>query len=580
MTERAEPDTAVLRDLRRVRRERRLGDTEWFDVLYQVYLFALVGTIAVVFASDSIRGLIDEPIATDLILDRGPSIAGVVAVLAFGIGLRNGAEGGPISVESADVRHLLLAPIDRTRVLMRPISQRLRAVAFGLALGLGVLGQLVATEIEGSRAAWAASGALFGALVAAAYVGAAVIAHALAMPRWAATVVSTIAVAWQSITAWRIWNGEATGWRRIGPGNLAGSVLFWGIRQRGIDLLAIVAAVLLVACALALGGRLRLQPLERRGQLVSQLRFAATVQDIRTVVLLRRQLSAESIRSTPWFGRRSSGRTRGRDSATLPRPPARPTLSEGPATYRFPAFVWRRGFAAIGRLPLSRLVRMAALAAAAGIAASLTVTSSWLFLIVLVGASFLLGLEALEPLAQEVDRPDLTDGFPVPRGWLFAQHLVAPAGLLAIAAMIGAVAATLTDTEHAAGAFALAIPVAWAGAIGSVVTTVRDAPDPPAVANTTLTGADRDAESPFSMPEFSGFSNVGTGALPIVLSAIAAGPVAAARVQPDAATVGRSIVGVALCLVVMTFWVVRRDRWSTAIRRFFADGRPGSEATT
>ena len=75
------------------------------------------------------------------------------------------------------------------------------------------------------------------------------------------------------------------------------------------------------------------------------------------------------------------------------------------------------------------------------------------------------------------------------------------------------------------------------------------------------------------MPEFSGFSNVGTGALPIILSAIAAGPVAAMRLQPTPSTVGRSIVGVALCLVVMTLWVVRRDRWSASLRQFFAAGR-------
>ena len=93
--------------------------------------------MVVLFVSDSIDGLIEEPIATDDICGYGPSIAGVVAVLALGIGLRNGAEGGPVSVESADVRHVLLAPISRTRVLMRPISQRVRSVAFSLALGVG-----------------------------------------------------------------------------------------------------------------------------------------------------------------------------------------------------------------------------------------------------------------------------------------------------------------------------------------------------------------------------------------------------------------------------------------------------------
>jgi hypothetical protein len=227
----------------------------------------------------------------------------------------------------------------------------------------------------------------------------------------------------------------------------------------------------------------------------------------------------------------------------------------------------------MNRLPLSRLVRMAGLALVAGIAASLTVRSSWLFLVLLVGAVFLLGLEALEPLAQEVDRPDLTDGFPVPRGWLFAHHLVAPAGLLAVAAMIGAVGATVVEPDYAIAAFALAIPVAWAGAIGAIVTTVGDAPDPPTSASTTLTGAERGVENPFSLPEFAGFSSVGKGAIPILLSAIAAGPVAAMRLAPEPGTVWRATLGVALCLVVTIWWVVRRDRWSAAIRAFFAAGR-------
>lgn len=571
MSDAVASDAALVRELRRVRRERRLGDTEWFDVLYRVYLFALVGTAVVLFISDSIDGLIEEPIATDDILRDGPSIAGVVAVLALGIGLRNGADGGPVSVESADVRHLLLTPISRSRILIRPITQRLRSVAFALALSLGILGQLVGREVEGSRAAWAASGALFGVMLAAFYVGGAVVSHALRIPRWLASTVFVFAVVWQVVTAWRIWFDEASGWERIGPGNLAGSVLFWGIRQRGIDVLALVAASALVLAALALGGRLRLQPLERRGQLVSQLRFAATVQDIRTVVLLRRQLRAESVRQHPWIGRR------GRAIPTVPakRPPRARHLDAG-AGPRLPTFIWRRGAVAFNRLPVSRLLRMGSLAALAGITGSLTVSNSWLFIVPFVGSTFLLGLEALEPLAQEVDRPDLTDGFPVARGWLFANHLVAPAVVLTILGLVGATAASVVDPDHAAAAFVLAVPIAWAGAIGGVVTTVGDAPDPLVIQNTTLTGADRGAESPLAMPEFAGFSNIAKGAIPIVLSAIAAGPIVAMRFQPDAAMVGRSLVGVTLCLAVMIWWVIRRDRWSISIRNFFAAGRTAS----
>lgn len=566
-------DASVVSDLRRARRERRLGDTEWFDVLYRVYLFALVGCIAVVVASDSIRELIDDDVTTGRLLARGPSIAGILAALALGIGMRNGADGGPVSVESADVRHLLLAPVHRGRVLLRPIVQRLRSVAFALALGFGVAGQLVARELDGSRAAWAASGALFGSLLAALYVGGAVVAHAIRLPRWLAGGTSLGLIVWQGAAAWTAWttDADADGDSPIpGPTTAFGDVLFWGIRQRGSDVIEIVAAVGLVVAALLLGGRLRLEPLERRGQLVSQLRFAATVQDIRTVVLLRRQLRSETVRARSRFGWiRARERRIPTDGPTPRHRPQRRATSRN----RTPVFIWRRGFTAIGRLPTSRLLRIASLAAVAGAAASLAVTNSLLLLVPMVGAAFLLGLESIEPLAQEIDRPDLTDGLPVARGWLFAHHLVASAALLAVASLVGATAASLLDPEHIAASFGLAVPLAWAGAIGGVVAAVKDSPDPPGVADTTILGADRGAESPFAMPEFAGFSNVATAALPVVLSAACALPIVALSFDPTWSTVWRSLVGVALSLAVTVWWVVRRDRWVVGIRTFFAEGR-------
>lgn len=568
-------DASVVSDLRRARRERRLGDTEWFDVLYRVYLFALIGSIAVVVASDSVRGLVDDAVTTEQIVDRGPSIAGVLAALAVGIGLRNGADGGPVSIEPADVRHLLTAPVSRTRVLLRPIVQRLRAVAFALALGFAIIGQLVAREVAGSRGSWAASGALFGAAVASLYVSTAVIGHAARIPKWAASTVAAVVVTWQVVAAWTSWSSDAGGADTAvpGPADLVGSLLFWGVRQRGIDVVAIAVVVLLVLAALSLGGRLRLEPLERRGQLVSQLRFAATVQDIRTVVLLRRQLRAETLRGRSRFAslRPTPPRDTERRSGSSRRARrVEPGRSTSPFT---PTFIWRRGASSIGRLPPSRLLRIAALAASAGASASLAVTDTPLLLIPMVGAGFLLGLEVIEPLAQEIDRPDLTDGLPVERGWLFAHHLVAPAVLLAVAALVGAAAATIVEPGHAFGAFAMAIPLAWAAGIGAVVAAVKDAPDPPSVADTTLLGAERGVESPFAMPEFAGFSNVGAGALPVILSAIAALPVLALRFDPSPSTVGRSVLGVAMCLAVTVWWVLRRDRWGASIRRFFAEGR-------
>jgi hypothetical protein len=558
---------SALRDLRRTRQRRRLGETEWFDVAYRVYLFALVGLVVVVWVSDAIDGAIGGTVDTADLLRRGPAVIGLAVVVAFALGLRSGADGGPIAIETADIRHVLLAPISPRTVMMRPIAQRLRAAAFALALGGAVLGQLIATEVEGSRAAWAAACGAFGAVVGTVFVATAVIGHALRVPRWLASLLAAAAVTWQGLVAWGVWNDTATGTARVGPGNLAGHLALWGIEQRPLDLLAVAGAVALAAAALALGGRLRIEPLERRGTLVSQLRFAATVQDLRTVVQLRRQLRSEVLRSRPWGLRRQPARP-----APSRRPSARvvsDTTRAGPR----PATVWRRGARSLGRLPLARVTRMVLLAALAAVGGLLTYQSSPLFGLLMLAGLFLLGLESLEPLSQEVDRPDLTDGVPVDRGWLYAHHLLAPAILLIPLALIGAGVVSAIDPQVALGAFAVAVPVAWAGALGGVVVTVLDAPTPPSA--TTLLGAPRE-ETSFMPPEIAGFSTVIRALFPVVVGALGTVPVYVARFTGDAAAVGRSVLALGLFIALAVVWVRRRDPWTDAIRRFFEEGRAAS----
>ena len=242
-----------------------------------------------------------------------------------------------------------------------------------------------------------------------------------------------------------------------------------------------------------------------------------------------------------------------------------------PALRLRPSVVWRRGSQSLRRLPLARLIRIALLAALAGVGGALTYDSSPLFGLVLLGALFLVGLESLEPLSQEVDRPDLTDGYPIERGWVFANHLLAPAVLLVGVAIIGAATAAVIDPSLALGAFAIAVPMAWAGAMGGVVVTVLDAPTAPST--TTLLGTPRDAETSFVPPEFAGFSTVITAMIPVVVSAVGTIPVFVARFTDDAASVGRSIVGLALFIAVGVVWVRRRDPWTAKIRNFFEEGR-------
>jgi hypothetical protein len=557
----------TLRELRRTRTAHRLGEVEWYDVAYRVYLFGLVGLTVVVIGSDAIRGLIPDDVSTDDVLARGPATLGLVVVAACAIGLRGGADGGPISIEPADVRHLLLAPISRRTVMTKPVLQRFRSVVFALALGAAVLGQLVARELDGSRAAWAASCALFGAIVGTLYVSMAMFAHVLRMPRWLASLVGVILVVWQAASVWSVWNDGSERLGEFGPANLAGSVALWGIRQRPIDVITIAVTAGLAALAVSMCGGLRLEPLARRGQLVSQLRFAATVQDLRTVVILRRQLRAEALRSTPW-GRRPSTRVPPPRLTPAPVCPAR----RGDTAQR-PNVVWQRGLRSLRRLPAARLARVVLLAAVGGVGAALSVSASPLWSLLLLTAAFLVGMESLEPLSQEVDRPDRTDGLPVDRGWLYLNHLVASASLLAVAGLVGAIAATVVEPEGAAAAFALAIPVALLGATGPVVTTVQDAPAPIAVASTTFTGAPRGQESPLALPEFAGASMAFHTLTPVVVSTSAVVPVLLLRIDATPSTVIRSIGGAALFIGALLLWVRRRDRWSIAIRGFLAEGR-------
>ena len=561
---------AILNDLRKTRQRRRLGDTDWYDIAYRVYLFGLVGLALVVWVSDAVDGAIGDGIDSADLLARGPSIIGLFVVAAFALGVRSGADGGPVSIEVADIRHVLLGPISRRSVMLRPVAQRLRAAAFALGLGGAVLGQLIATEVKGSRSAWAAACGAFGAIVGVTFVATAVITHTLRVPRWLATILAALALAWQGAVAWGIWNAETTGLARVAPGNLAGRLALWGISQRPIDVIAIAIAVAMTAAALFLGGQLRLEALARRGELVSQLRFAATVQDLRTVVQLRRQLRSEMLRTRPWGQRHTPTRPapaammNGRATSTSASDDWSPSAS----------VIWRRDSRSLRRLPAARFFRIALLAAIGGVGAALTISASPLFGLLLLGALFFAGLESLEPLSQEIDRPDLTDGMPIERGWIYANHLVASAILLVFVGLIGAAVAVLVDPDIGAIAFAVAIPMVWAGAMGPVVVTVLDAPTAPSP--TTLLGTPRDAETSLVPPEFAGFSTALRTLLPVLISAIGTVPVFVARFADDAASVGRSLIALVLFTTIVVLWVRRRDPWGLKLREFFEEGRAAS----
>lgn len=539
----------ALRDLRRRRRARRLEGVEWFDLAYRVYLTAFFGGSAVIIVSDAIGDAEVSTVQAREWFDVAPGAIGVVAAVVVALALRSGADGGPVSVETADVRHLLSAPVPRRWVLARPLAQRLRSLVFSSAVTGAIAGQLAAQRLPGSAAGWAAGGAMAGAAVAVAFVAIAVIAHAARLSRPVSTALGVAVLGVQVRAA-----VSSTGGPTDPIGHLA--LLGWdrdpvdGPRLDDIDPL-VVGLGLLVPLALctasfAVVGRLRTEPLMRRGALVSQLRFAVTVQDLRTVVVLRRQLRTETPRRRPWWrSRRRPGD--GPDTSELTR-----ALRAGR----------RRGLHGLARTPASRLVRVVALSAVAGWAAHTVIEGTTPMLVVVGVVAFLIGLDLLEPLSQEIDRPDLTDRYPLERGVLHLGLMVIPTATLAALAMVAAGVVLLLEPGRGLGAVAVAIPLGLIGLTGSAIAVVRDS-DPPR------------GDLPVMMPpEFAGFRTALRTVVPVAVSMLAGVALLVLRSDPGAGVIVRVWLGAAVLVAGLSWWVRRRDQWGRAWREATSQAAP------
>ena len=514
----------ALRAMRNDRRRHRVADMEWFDALYKVYLTAFVGGGAILFLS----GLAGDSHLTAQQLanlrTHGPhSIGLVVAVIVF-IGLRSGANGGPIAVEEPEVRHVLLAPIEHSAVLRHPAIQRLRTFTFVGALAGGTANQLLGRRLSdvASLPVFMLWGAVAGALAASLFIIAALLVHALAIPRWAATLLGTALAAWQV--------GVTFGNTNIaGPFDTIGSISMWWARVSPIDIVGVVVIAALGALAIGLVGRLSLEALSRRSSLVTQMKFAVTLQDIRTVILLRRQLSQEHMRVKPWV--------------------------KVPPVLRRDVVVGR-GLRSVAHFPGRRLFRMALLT----LTGAGALVSAWRGVspaIVVAGlAFFVLGLDAIEPLSQEIDQPDRTDALPVDRGLLMTKHLIVPALIMIPFVVLGVVVAYVAEPHPTTIGYAvlLGLSALAGGVAGASINAVNGAPDP-------VGGANQGLAMP---PEVAGMTTMVRAMFPPAISVIACAPVLATRhgFENNVDMLGntlRACGGVVILVVLVAGWVRQRD---------------------
>ncbi len=519
---------SAVQEMRATRRKHRVQETEWFEALYRVYLAAMVVGGSVLFLS----GLIEDTPATaaDLtnITRHGPHILGIIVATALFIGVRSGNNGGPIAVEEAEVRHVLTAPIPLANVLRKPAFQRLRTAAFAGAVAGAVSGQLAARRLPGSLGEWALYGAIYGMCVGLILVGAALLSHGLRFPRLLSTLGVSALLAWQVAAA-------IQGTSFPGPFDSFGSMALWPLHVEAIDLISVILTVGISASGLLVLGTLSLEALSRRSSLVSQLRFAVTLQDIRTVVLLRRQLSQEQMRARPWITLRRSAKT----------PP-----------------VQRRGIQSLLKFPARRLARMKLLIVLAAMCQVWAYRGTTPAVVASGLCLFVFGLEIIEPLSQEVDKPDRTDSLPVDRGELLLRHLLVPAIALVPFALLAIVTVFIFEPSAIALATAavLALPALATGTAGAIINAVKGAPDPLGDSSKAM----------FMPPEVAGMTTMTRAVWPVIVAISGSLPVLAVRDAVDhgnhpVAAAVRVSVGVALLLFLVAGWVRQRD----AIRRWW-----------
>jgi hypothetical protein len=393
----------ALADLRHARRHNHRDVVHWVDALYRVYMGGLCAIAAVVVGTGLLGDQELSPADAATFATAATPWIGLAAAAASAIGLRSGGRGGPLTLQAATVQHELLAPIDQGFVLREPAIKLLRFMAFtGAAVG-AVAAATGVRRLPVNAYELVAGAALAFATAAVAAISLAMIASGRRFGPLVANAVAAAVIAWSAAD---LAFGTTTS-----PYTLLGRLTFAPLEYDARALVPVALTAISVALAFTGLAGTSIDDARRRAGLVAQLRFAVTLQDIRTVVLLRRQLSQETPRTKPWIRFKRGGRT--------------------------PA-VWRRDWRCYLRFPVVRLARMGVLTGVAGLALVATWNGVWPAFLIAALALYIAAYDAVEPLGQEIDHPSRWDSYPDDHGVTLLWHL--PAALIVMLVVCAAVA--------------------------------------------------------------------------------------------------------------------------------------------
>jgi hypothetical protein len=204
---------------------------------------------------------------------------------------------------------------------------------------------------------------------------------------------------------------------------------------------------------------------------------------------------------------------------------------------------WQRDWRGIARWPVSRILRVVVLAAVAGLACAGAWQGTYALVALAGVAVFIMGVDAVEGLAQETDHRTLPEQYPVRWGDLVLSHLLAPAVLLAGLGLIGLLVFWLASGAAVTLVIAaiIEIPVALAGAVAGALSVVLGAPSPTLFLD-------------FGFPEFTTLWLIirqVLAPLVVVTAFVPAAMAAHASTTKDGSTVATALVAIVLPLTIL-----------------------------
>jgi hypothetical protein len=437
------PDTGSLRNavraLEQARRDNRRRQLDVWDAIYQAYLvgFSVLAVLALASAVLPAETVSDPTLAW--IAERGPAAIGLVISAAVAVALRSGARGGPLVFDPPTVYHVLQSPVDRPFVTRRVAADQLRSgLAWGAVAG-ATAGLAASASLPGSTFGTAAGFAAAGSATAAAAIGSGLVASGR---RWSLSVATIAGV---SLVAWSVLD-LAMG-AHTAPATNLGTLAVWDLASTPGIVVPLLLLALVVSAGMAVCGGVSIEASRRRAGLVSQVRFALTMQDLRMVVLLRRRIAQSGQRRTPWL---RIGRSAGTRAPYL-----------------------RRSIQSHVRLPGSSLLGLVALIVSS---AALFVVAARGIAPVALGSPLLLLVAAhmlLEPLAQEADHPTAWEAHPARAGTVVTRLTASAVGPMVLAGLLTGLLAAAASGE---GVALVVFPLGAVGALaGAAVSTMMGA---------------------------------------------------------------------------------------------------------